>query len=121
MESKRLQKFNRLIQQDLGELFQRELKHIVEKAFLTVTEVKTTPDLGLCKVYLSIMLEEPKNVIKRLEENSGIIRLELGKKIKNQVRKIPDLRFYYDDTAIQASKMDQLFDNLDIPKDEDPT
>ncbi len=116
MESKRQQKFSRLIQKELGELFQRDLRPLLGKAFVSITVVRTSPDLGLCKIYLSIMLADGNELIKSLQkEHYKEIRRVLGTKIRNQVRVIPELSFYLDDTAEYASKMDQIFSKLDIP------
>ncbi len=116
MESKRQQKFSRLIQKELGELFQRDLKGILGKAFVSITVVRTSPDLGLCKIYLSVMLADGNELVKSLQnEHNKEIRKVLGSKIRNQVRTIPEINFYLDDTAEYASKMNQIFNNLDIP------
>lgn len=117
MEGKRLQKFEKLALEVLSELFQKELLDVRGKAFITFTKVNVTPDLGLCKVYISVMLETPQVTADRLNDNVSHIRNHFGKKIRNQVRKIPELRFYIDDTAEEASKMDQLFSDLDIPEE----
>ncbi|EAY26577.1 30S ribosome-binding factor RbfA [Microscilla marina] len=116
MESKRQQKFARLIQKDLADIFQREVKDIFKTHFVTITNVKVTPDLGIAYVYLSILAASDKQaVVDIAEDNNKMIRQVLARKIKNQVRAIPELRFFLDDTSDYVQKMDELFDNLDIP------
>lgn len=116
MESKRQQKFARLIQKDLADIFQREVKDIFKTHFVTITHVKVTPDLGIAYVYLSILAASDKQaVVDIAEDNNKMIRQVLARKIKNQVRAIPELRFFLDDTSDYVQKMDELFDNLDIP------
>ena len=116
MESKRQQKFARLIQKDLSEIFQRDAKSLFGGAFITVTDVKVSPDLGLAKIYVSFMLAKDKAaVLDTIKENTKSIRQMLATKIKNQVRVIPELSFYLDDTIEHASKMDALIGNLQIP------
>lgn len=116
MESKRQQKFARLIQKDLSEIFQKDAKNLFNGAFITVTEVKVSPDLGLAKVYLSFLLAKNKeDLLEDIKEKGKNIRHLLATKIKNQVRIIPELVFYLDESAEYASKMDTLISKLDIP------
>lgn len=116
MESKRQQKFARLIQRDLADIFQREAKGIFGSNFVTITNVKVTPDLGIAYVYMSILAASDKQaVVDIAEDNNKMIRQVLARKIKNQVRAIPELRFFLDDTSDYVQKMDELFDTLDIP------
>ena len=116
MESKRQQKFARLIQKDLSEIFQRDAKSLFGGAFITVTDVKVSTDLGLAKVYVSFMLAKDKTaVLDTIKDNTKSIRQMLATKIRNQVRVIPELSFYLDDTIEHASKMDALIANLQIP------
>ena len=116
MESKRQQKFARLIQKDLSEIFQRDAKSLFGGAFITVTDIKVSPDLGLAKVYVSFMLAKDKNgLLDTIKDKGKSIRQMLASKIRNQVRVIPDLAFYLDDTIEHATKMDNLIANLNIP------
>lgn len=116
MESKRQQKFARLIQKDLADIFQKEVKDIFGKNFVTITSVRVTPDLGIAYVYMSILMANDKQaVVDIAEDHNKMIRQALARKIKNQVRAIPELRFFLDDTSDYVAKMDDLFDSLDIP------
>lgn len=116
MDSKRQQKFSRQIQKDLSEIFQRDAKHLFDGAFITVTEVKVSPDLGLAKVYLSFMLAKNKELLMdEIESKNKAIRHLLGNKLRHQARIIPELRFYLDETADYAAKMDALIGDLVIP------
>ena len=119
MESQRQQKYSRLLQRDLAAIFQQDSKHWFDGAFITVTNVRVSPDLGVAKVYLSFMLtKDPQGLLERIEERNKQIRYQLGGRIKNQVRIIPELRFYRDDTAEYASHIDTLLSKLDIPPEE---
>jgi len=116
MDSKRQQKFARQIQKDLGEIFQRDARSLVEGAFITVTEVKVTPDLGIARAYLSFMLVKDKEeLLDTLRVQTKTIRQHLANRIRHQVRVIPELQFYLDDSAEYAAKMDDLFAGLEIP------
>jgi ribosome-binding factor A len=120
MDSKRQQKFARLIQKDLGEIFQKETRNLFEGAFITVTEVKVSPDLGLARVYLSFMLARNKAMLlESIEEQNKTIRQMLANRIRHQVRVIPELHFHLDETADYAARMDEIISNLNIPPAED--
>ena len=116
MESKRQQKFARLIQKDLSEIFQRDAKSMFNGAFITMTEVKVSPDLSIAKVYLSFLLAKNKNtLIEDIKEKGKAIRQMLAAKIKNQARIIPELHFYLDESLEYAAKIDNLLSTIHIP------
>jgi ribosome-binding factor A len=116
MESKRQQKFGRQIQKDLSEIFQKEFKEIFGGAMVTITDVKISPDLSLARCYLSFLLvEQPNEIMKELEFKNKAIRNALANRIRKQVRIIPNLAFFLDDTAAYAAKIEALFDGLVIP------
>ncbi|EJF11435.1 MULTISPECIES: 30S ribosome-binding factor RbfA [Pontibacter] len=117
MESKRQQKFSRLIQRELAEIFQREVPHLFGGAYISVSVVRMSPDLGLARVYLSVMNAKDGNemLLQELRVNTKTIRHLLAQRIKKQVRVIPELVFFLDDTAEYAAKIDKLFSGLDIP------
>ena len=116
MDSKRQQKFARLIQKDLGDIFQKETRDLFEGAFITVTEVKVSPDLGIARVYLSFMLAKNKTMLlESIQDQGKTIRQRLANRIRHQVRVIPELHFYLDETADYAARMDEIISNLHIP------
>ncbi|CCH01560.1 ribosome-binding factor A [Fibrella aestuarina BUZ 2] len=116
MESKRQQKVARQLQKDLSEIFQRELPHAFNGAFITVTNVRVSPDLGIARVYLSFLAAKNKQLLlEAVEEKGRSIRQLLGERVRHQLRIVPDLQFYIDDTAEYADKMDKLFAGLVIP------
>ena len=120
METKRQQKFSRLIQKEIAEIFQREVTHLFPGAFISVSVVRVSPDLGVAKIYLSLLLGgDSKAVLTEVRENTKIIRQALAQRIKNQVRVIPNLIFYLDDSAEYAARMDKIITDLDIPPVED--
>ena len=124
MESKRQQKVGRQIQKDLGDIFQREAKHLMGTAFVTVTGVRMSPDLGIARAYLSFLPEKNKKLLfDALVENNRFIRQKLGERVRHQLRIVPELHFFLDDTAEYAAKIDSLFADLVIPppSDDEPT
>ena len=120
MESKRQQQVARLLQRELSAIFQKDARHLFGKAFITITTVRVTPDLGIARVYLSFMLVDNKQeTLEDIKDHTKSIRQMLGQKIRNSVRIIPELNFYLDDTADYAAKMDALLGGLDIPPAEE--
>jgi ribosome-binding factor A len=116
MESKRQQKYSKLIQKEVGEIFQKEAKHILGNSFITVSRVLVSPDLGVAKVYLSFLLEKDRPVFEKINEKKSEIRKHLGNRIGKSVRIIPELALFIDDSASYAQHMDKVISSLDIPE-----
>ncbi len=109
MESIRQNKVARLLQKEIANIFQRDMNSTYHGKMITVTVVRVTPDLGLAKVYLSIFpLKEDENFLHYINEQSKAIRNALGKKIRHQVRIVPELVFYRDDSLDYADRIDKL-------------
>ncbi|MBK6978046.1 MAG: 30S ribosome-binding factor RbfA [Cytophagaceae bacterium] len=122
MESKRQKQVGKLIQKDLGDIFLRDIKAIFEDDFVTITEVKVSPDLSIAKVYLSFLKgQKREQILESIRENSKKIRGLFGNKAKNQLRIIPTFQFYIDDTAEYAQKIEELFANIHIPPADENT
>ena len=118
-QSIRIQKIASLLQQALADIFTQEAAKLGNK-MVTVTEVCVSPDLGLAKVYLSFLLDESQaEGMAKVEENKRVLRKLLGDRIGSKLRKVPELRFYNDDSVAHAAKIHQLLDELDIPEDTD--
>ncbi len=116
MESKRQQKFGKLIQKDLSAIFQKNLREITGNGLATITNVKMSPDLGLAKIYISLLgFSNDEEFFEKLNERKGEVRRILGNTIGKQVRKIPELAFYHDTIEEQATHIDRIIDNLVIP------
>lgn len=116
MESKRQQKFSRVLQKELAEVFQRDVSHLFNGAYVSITQVRVSPDLGVAKVYLSLLLaNNQQEVLQVIKTHTKAIRHALAQRIKNQVRVIPELIFYLDDSAEYAAHMDKIISGLDIP------
>lgn len=116
----RQQKFAKLIQKELSEIFQRDKRGILEHEFITIAEVKMSPDLGVAKVYLSMMLAKNKAVtLERINSRKSEIRKALGDQIRRHARIIPELIFYIDEVEENAFKIESLINSLNIPPTED--
>jgi ribosome-binding factor A len=109
METKRQEKIARLIQKEMGMLFQNELSELGAGGMITVTKAKITSDLGLAKIYLSLLaVNDNKAVIDNINKNVVQIRYAFGKKIKSQLRIVPHLKFYEDDSMDYYENIDRL-------------
>lgn len=116
METKRQQKFGRQIQKDLSDIFQKEFKMLFGNGMVTVTEVKISPDLSVARCYLSFLLiDDREAVMDQIDLQNKAIRNALANRIRKQVRIIPNLVFFLDDTAAYAAKIEALFEGLIIP------
>jgi ribosome-binding factor A len=121
MESSRQQKFSRLLQKELADIFQRDVPHLLPGGMISVQTVRVSPDLGQARVYLSLLLApDPAALVALVNENKSVIRKHLGERIRRQARIIPDLQFFLDDSAAYAAHIDALLNKLDIkPEDKD--
>lgn len=110
----RQDKFSKQIQRDLAELMTIHRNEWLGGTFVTMSNVLVSPDLSYVKVYLSLFnIQNRKDVLNHL--NTVVdkeIRHEIARKIKNNVKKIPEIRFYEDDTLDYVAKMDELFDKI---------
>ena len=97
-----------VIKEELSVFFQRNAREICLGAMVTVTIVRITPDLSLAKCYLSVFAGPPKaEVLAHIKENASRIRGEVGKRLSN-MKKIPELMFYIDDSLDYANEIDSL-------------
>lgn len=76
---------------------------------LSVTKVRVSPDLSICTAYLSVFpSEKGEEILKNINANEKTIRFDLGKKVRNQLRIIPELRFFLDDSLDYLEHIDEL-------------
>lgn len=109
MESLRQQKVNKLLAKELAEIFRSEARSLFGGGFITVTTVRVSPDLSSAKVYLSIMAAKNKGAIFNLvESQSKVIRKQLGTIVGKQLRIVPELMFFIDDSLDYAMKIEEL-------------
>ncbi len=109
MESTRLQKVARLLQKELGNYFQRESLTVCAGQMVSVTTVRVSPDLGIAKVYISIFpSEKSKETLTLIKTQTRSIRYHLGQLVHNQLRVVPDLEFFVDDSLDYIEKIENL-------------
>ena len=107
-ETTRQKKICRLIQKELGDIFLLQTKQI-HGTLISVSAVRISPDLALAKVYLSIFpSEKGETLLEAIKTNSKQIRHELGKRVRHQLRIVPDLAFYIDDSLDYIERIDNL-------------
>jgi ribosome-binding factor A len=112
MDSQRQQKIAKMLQRELGEIFRLEGKNRFGGALITVTKVTITRDLSIARVYLSLFATGGNKInIDDLREQSREIRYTLGTRIKNQVRHIPELEFYVDDSLDYIEHIEDLLND----------
>lgn len=113
MESRRQEKFAKLMQKDLGDIFLQKTNTLFNGNFITISSVSVSPDLGYVKVYLSFFKSENKEeLLNIVQVHKKEIRHELAKKVKNQMRKVPELEFYIDDSLDYVEKMENIFNKI---------
>ena len=108
METTRQQKIARLIQKELSDIFQKQTA-ATHGVLITVSACRISPDMSVCRVYLSIFpSERSAEFLKNINANVKSIRYELGKRVRFQLRIIPELRFFLDDSLDYLEHIDQL-------------
>jgi ribosome-binding factor A len=114
-ESNRQKKFGKLLQKELSAIFQRDL-HLEGSPMLTVTVVRPSPDLRMARIFISVFPDgKGETAITELEAHYREVRAMLAQRIKSQVRFIPELQFYLDDTLQEVEKMEDLLSHLRKP------
>lgn len=108
MESLRQQKVSRLLAKELAEIFRSESRSLFGGGFITVTSVRISPDLSSAKIYISIMGKDKSVVFKLVEDQKFVIRKKLGLIVGKQLRIVPELSFFIDDSLDYAMKIDEL-------------
>lgn len=114
--STRQRKVARLIHKEISEIFQKDRKGILGNIFVTIADVRISPDLSVAKIYVSMMLADNKaGVLERINNRKGEIRKELGARVRHQMRIVPELIFYVDEVEENAMRIEALINNLEIP------
>lgn len=112
-ESKRQKQVGALLQQELSDIFQRMGLGMIEGGLLSITSVRITPDLLEARVQLSLFqVKDAAAAMKKIEETAWEIKRELATRIKHQLRRIPLLQYFQDDSMEHASKMEELFKKI---------
>ncbi len=109
MYSTRQNKVSRLLQKELATIFQQESKNHFKGKMISVTAVRVTKDLAIARVYLSIFPSEgAEEVLKLIKQLAPMLRGNLGQKVGKQIRIVPNLEFYIDDSLDYIDNIDTL-------------
>ena len=112
-EGKRQKQVAAVLQQELNDIFMRLGLNMIDGGMVSISSVKVTPDLLEARIYLSLFkVAEPKSSIKKIEARSWEVKKELSERIKHQLRRIPILQFYLDDTLDYVFKMEDVFKQI---------
>lgn len=108
MQETRQNRIARLLQKELAVIFQSQTR-FTHGVMVSVTQVRVSPDLSICTAYLSIFpSEKAEEIIKNITANEKTIRYDLGTRVRNQLRIIPELRFFIDDSLDYIEHIDEL-------------
>lgn len=109
MDSIRQNKVNSLLQRELAVIFQQEARNLLPGGLITVSAVRVSPDLGVAKVYLSLFpVKDKQAAISIIRDQSHRLRGQLGQRVGSQMRIVPELLFYVDDSLDRAEEIDKL-------------
>ena len=101
METTRQQKIAKQIQRDMAEIFQKEGAEIVRGVLVTVTAVRVSPDFSYAKI------EQNAAVMATLEQHNWFLRRALGQRIRNQLKTVPEIQFFLDDSLEYIEQIDR--------------
>ena len=108
METTRQNKISRLIQKELSEIFLLQTK-AMNGVLVSVSAVRISPDMSIARVYLSVFpSEKSQEIVKNINDNMKSIRFELGTRVRHQLRIIPELKFFVDDSLDYVERIDEL-------------
>lgn len=109
VESTRQKKVSRLLQKEIADIFLRKGKEFASGKLVSITKVRISPDLSFARVYLSIFPSTDNNhVLKSVQDHSSKIRFDLGQKIRSQLRIVPEIAFFIDDSLDYIDNIDKL-------------
>ena len=113
METRRQAKVSKLLLRELATIMQKNAKSWFAIPFITVSQVKVTPDLSYAKVYLTFLDGEgAEEKVKAVRTKTAEIKRQLANVLRHEMRKLPDINFFYDDTLDYADNMNKLLDSL---------
>ncbi|MEJ7768194.1 MAG: 30S ribosome-binding factor RbfA [Chitinophagaceae bacterium] len=119
-ETKRQKQVAGLIKEELSVIFQRLGLSMTDGGMISIASVKITPDLFEARVYISLFqVKDVKETMKKIEERSWEIKKELVSRVKHQLRSMPQLTFFHDDTLDYVFKMEEVFKKINDDKRED--
>ncbi len=118
IEGKRQKQVAAVIEKDLNEIFQKMGLTMLHGGMISISSVKITPDLFDARIYLSFFkIDDPVKTLNYIQEKSWEIKKELTARVRHQLRSMPQLTFYIDDTLDYVDKMEKLFKEIKSEED----
>jgi ribosome-binding factor A len=119
-EGKRQKQVGGLIQQELNDIFQRMGLNMINGGMVSISSVKITPDLLEARVYLSFFqVGDPQAALTMIQDKGWEIKKELGNRVRQQLRRIPEIKYFRDETLDHVFKMEELFKKISSEKGPD--
>lgn len=119
-EGKRQKQVAAVLQETLNDIFMHLGLNMIEGGMVSISNVKVTPDLLEARIYISLFkIDQPAAAMKRIEDRAWEIKKHLAEKVKHQLRRIPVLHFYLDDTLDHVFKMEEIFKQINASKKPD--
>jgi len=113
IEGKRQKQIGSVIQKEVNEIFQRMSLSMMDGGMVSIADVKVTPDLLEARIYLSLFqVKDVGAAMKKIEDRHHDIKRELAARVKQQLRRIPELKFFHDDTLDHVFKMEEIFKQI---------
>ncbi|HEU4575454.1 MAG TPA: 30S ribosome-binding factor RbfA [Chitinophagaceae bacterium] len=120
-EGKRQKQVGGLIQEEMNAIFQRLGLNMLEGGMVSISGVKITPDLLEARIYLSFyQVPDTKAAMKKIEEKSRDIKKELAARLRQQLRRIPEIKYFIDDTLDHVFRMEELFKEIEQKNKKNP-
>lgn len=112
-EGKRQKQVAAVLSEELNDIFRRLNLNMIDGGMVSISSVKITPDLLEARIYVSMYkIQDEKAALKKIESRAWEIKKELTARVKNQLRRMPVLKFYADDTLDQVFKMEEIFKQI---------
>lgn len=117
LEGKRQKQVAGVIHEEMSVIFQKLGLSMLDGGLVSISSVKITPDLLEARIYLSVFqAKDNQAVLKKIEEKAYEIKRELASKVKHQLRRMPEIKYFLDDTLDQVFKMEELFKKIEEEK-----
>lgn len=118
LEGKRQKQVGALLYEEFNGIFQRLGLSMLDGGMVSISSVKVTPDLLEARIYLSFFQLDPNEGIKKIEARAWEIKKELTARVKHQLRRIPELRYFVDDTLDHVFRLEELFKKINAEKND---
>ena len=116
-ESKRQKQVAGLIQEEMNDIFRRLGLGMIDGGMISISSVKVTPDLLEARIYLSLFqVTDADETMKKVEDRIWEVKKELASRVRQQLRRIPEIKYFIDDTLDNVFKMEELFKKINEEK-----